>query len=276
MAEHEASVAQHYAKADLTERVLEVLAAEGADLEALTLDDLGAVDEMHVRGRQATAELAERAGFTEGMAVLDVGAGMGGPSRHLAARYGCRVTGIDLTEDLCAAANELARRVGLSDRASYRQGNALALPFAAASFDGAWSQHVQMNIADKAGLYGEIARVLKPGGRFAAYDILAGPAAPPHYPCPWARDPAISFLIAPEPWRALLEANGFALESWRDTTDLGLAWFAEQAERAARAGAAANLRTKIMGGDLKERLANLRRSLEEERVVLIEAVWRKV
>ncbi len=276
MADHETRVAAHYSKSDLTEGILGLLAEAGADLEALTLEDLEPFDEMHVRGRRATADLAAAAGFGPGMELLDVGCGMGGAARFVARTHGCRVTGIDLSEDLLATARELTRRAGLEARAVYWQASALALPFDDASFDGAWSQHVQMNIADKSGLYREIARVLKPGTRFAAYDILAGAAGPPHFPCPWAREPEISFLIAPEAWRAHLEDSGFELESWRDTSALGRAWFAEMSERAARDPEAAIGRMRIMGADFVERIGNLRRSLEEDRVTLIEAVWRKV
>ena len=276
MAEHAGKVESHYSKSDLTERILELLAEAGADLEALTLEELAPVDEMHVRGRQATAELAERAGFSGGMRVLDVGCGMGGPTRFLAKTSGCRVVAIDLTEDLLRTAAELARRSGLGDRIEYRQADALALPFEDAGFDGAWSQHVQMNIADKAGLYGEIARVLKPGARLAVYDILGGPAGPPHYPCPWAREPAISFLAEPEAWRAQVEASGFELESWRDTSELGRAWFVEMSEKAKADPETQFGRARIMGPDFIERIGNLRRSLEEDRVVLIEAIWRRV
>ena len=80
--------------------------------------------------------------------------------------YNCQITGIDLTEEYCQVATELASRVGLFDRVRYQQGSALAMPFPDNSFDIAYTQHVAMNIADKAGLYREIARVLKPRGRF--------------------------------------------------------------------------------------------------------------
>ena len=276
MADHEPRVAAHYSKSDLADGILGLLADAGADLDALTLEDLAPFDEMHVRGRQATADLAAAAGFGADMSLLDVGCGVGGAARFVARTHGCNVTGIDLTEDLLTTARELTRRSGLEPRVSYRRASALALPFEDASFDGAWSQHVQMNIADKAGLYGEIARVLKPGGRFAAYDILTGPAGPPHFPCPWAREPEISFLIAPDAWRAQVEESGFALESWRDTTDLGRAWFAEMSDKAAQDPEAAAARMRIMGADFQERIGNLRRSLEEDRVTLIEAVWRRV
>ena len=275
MANTETRVEAHYTQGDMAARILALLRELGADLDALTLDDLAPFDEMHVRGHEATVSLVERAGFTRDMRILDVGCGLGGPTRYLAAITGCRVTGIDLTHEFVRSAAILAQKVGLSGQISYRHASALALPFEDASFDGAWSQHVQMNIADKPRLYGEIARVVKPGGRFAAYDVLAGPTGPPHYPCPWASDTATSFLIAPESWRALLETSGFVVEQWHDMTETALAWFAKMSEQAKADPAALNLRERIHGPELRERVGNLRRSLADGRAVLIETVCRR-
>ena len=275
MSDVDVRIEAHYGRGDMAAKIFAVLEEDGHDLSALTLEDLTPFDEMHVRGRQATAELAGAAGFANGMHILDVGCGLGGPTRFVAATHGCRVTGIDLTADFVQSAQSLAAKVGLSELVGYRQASALDLPFADAGFDGAWSQHVQMNIADKPGLYREIARVLKPGARFAVYDILAGPAGPPHYPCPWAPQPEISFLIEPAPWRALLEASGFEIEHWRDPSSEGLAWFAEMADKAKADPHAATRRERVVGPELRARIGNLRRSLEENRVVLIEAVSRR-
>ena len=275
MTNPEAQVEAHYGHGDMAARIFEVLREHGTDVSALTMADLTPFDQMHVRGHEATSDLATRAGFAAGMAVLDVGCGLGGPARHLSSACGCHVTGLDLTEDFVRSAAALSAKVGLADHMDFRHGSALDMPFADASFDAVWSQHVQMNIADKPRLYAEIARVLKPGGRFAAYDILAGPAGPPHYPCPWAAEPDISFLIEPDAWRAHLEDSGFAIEHWRDTTDAGLAWFAEMAERAKANPAMASLRERVVGPALRERLQNLRRSAAEGRVVLIEAIFRR-
>lgn len=271
----EAEVQSHYSRGDLAERIFAILEEDGRDLAALTQADIAPFDEMHVRGREATESLRDHAGFTADMQILDVGSGMGGPARFLAQSVGCQVTGIDLTEDFCRTANTLAETVGLAGQARFQQASALDLPFDAASFDGAWSQHVQMNIADKAGLYGEIARVLKPGARFAAYDILAGPAGPPHYPCPWAPQPDISFLIAPEAWRTSVEAAGFAVEHWCDRSPEARAWFVEASAKAKADPSIAERRTRVMGVEIGQRIKNLRRSLDEDRVVLMEAVFRR-
>jgi MPBQ/MSBQ methyltransferase len=129
------AVADHYKKRALGDAILAALKAAGKDIERLTPDDLAPVDEFHSGGRNATVRLAQLAGITGSERVLDVGCGIGGPSRYLASTFGCRVTGLDLTQEFIALAGVLAQRTRLADRVTYRQGNALELPFADASFD---------------------------------------------------------------------------------------------------------------------------------------------
>jgi SAM-dependent methyltransferase len=90
--------------------------------------------------------------------VLDVGSGLGGPSRFLAWRYGCRVSGIDLTAEFVRVAETLTRLTGLEGRVDYRQGDALSLPFDDMGFDAVWSQNAAMNIAGRDRLYREMCR----------------------------------------------------------------------------------------------------------------------
>src|SRR4051794_19289184 len=188
-------VEDHYTRPDLGEVILAALQAAGKDLDHLSPDDLAPVDEFHGGQRPATIRLAGLVGFTGNERVLDVGSGIGGPSRFIASRYGCRVIGIDLTAEFVRVAEMLTRRTGLTDKVSYRQGNALDLPFEEMSFDVVWSQNAAMNSPDRDRLYAQMYRVLNPGGRLALQEVAAGEGGPPHYPAPWARDAAISFLI---------------------------------------------------------------------------------
>ncbi|HYS47605.1 MAG TPA: methyltransferase domain-containing protein, partial [Xanthobacteraceae bacterium] len=156
------TVAEHYARRALADTILAALEAAGKDLDHLTPDDLAPVDEFHSGQRNATVRLAQLAGVTGSERVLDVGCGIGGPSRYLASTFGCQVTGLDLTQEFVALAAMLAQRTRLADKVTYRQGNALAMPFPDASFDLVWSQNAAMNIADRDRLYGEMRRVLAP------------------------------------------------------------------------------------------------------------------
>jgi len=269
------NVAAHYARGDLAQAVFAALENAGCDLNRLTFEDLAPIDEFHVRGREATLELGRALGLAPGSALLDVGSGLGGPSRHLAAAHGCRITGLDLTAEYCRVASLLAERLGLGDFVDYRQGDALAMPFDDGTFDAAYTQHAAMNIPDKAALYAEVARVLKADGMFGIYDILQGPGGDVVYPAPWARDPSISFLAAPDDLRRLLAAAGFEILSWRDTTEVGRDWFAAMRERVAKEGAPALGFHVLLGPQFKEMAQNQMQNLAEGRIVLLEVVCRK-
>ena len=263
------SVERHYTRGDLLERILAALAATGKDIDALVAADLSPVDEFHTRGRDATDELAALAGITAGLHVLDVGSGIGGPARHLASERGCRVTGIDLTAEFVRTATALSRRVGLSDRVSFVAGDALDLPFPAASFDLVWTQHAAMNIADRPRLYAEMHRVLRPGGRLALQDVLAGSAGPPHFPVPWARRPEESFLVDETTQRRLLAGAGFTVRNCRDVTGTAVDWFAARRARLQSMPLGMGL---LLGDDFPAMIANQERNLVEGRVVVLQAV----
>ena len=268
-------VERHYARDDIAAAIRAALIRAGKDIATLTPDDLAPFDQLHLRGRDATLELAERVGLSEGLHVLDVGSGLGGPSRLLAAAFGCRVTGLDITAAYCRAAATLAEWVRLDRLVDYRHGDALAMPFADAAFDVVWTQHAAMNIADKARLYAEVARVLKPGGRFALYDILQGAGGAVRYPVPWAREPAISFLVEPAALRSLLGAARFAVESWRDMTAAARDRFREGRRLAREPDPPPSPLTMLFGAEAPTIIENLGRNLEEDRVAVVEAVCRR-
>ncbi len=262
-------VRDHYRATGLTDRLKKALMAFGPEDQRLTPQQLGALDQFHTRGLAATAELAKLAAITANAAVLDVGSGVGGPARFLAATYGCPVTGVDLSEPFVDAARYLAERTGQSEQVSFQTASALELPFDDGVFDVALLQHVAMNIADRQRLYREIRRVLKGGGRFATYDIVSN-AGELHYPVPWARTPAMSFLLTAAATREAIEPAGFRTLTWQDDTEAAKAWITQL--RASGPPPSPNLGV-VMGPDFAQLSANLGRNLLEGRVGVLTAVF---
>ena len=267
-----AGVRDHYRATGLTEKLKAALAALGPEDRRLTPEQLAALDQFHTRGLAATAELARLAGITAEMSVLDVGSGIGGPARFLAASYGCRVTGVDLSEPFVEAARYLTGRTGQTGRVSFQTASALELPFEEGSFDAVLLQHVAMNIADRPLLYREIRRVLKQGGRFATYDVVLN-GGEPHYPVPWARTPVTSFLLTAAATGEAIEAAGFRRLAWQDDSEAAKAWIAQL--RASGSPPAPNLGT-VMGPDFAQLAANLGRNLMEGRLGILTAVFEAV
>jgi SAM-dependent methyltransferase len=265
-------VRDHYRATDLTERLKTALVAFGPETQRLMPQQLAALDQFHTLGLAATAELAKLAGITAAMSVLDVGSGVGGPARFCAATYGCRVTGVDLSESFVDAARYLTKRTGQNGQVSFETASALDLPFSDGPFDVVLLQHVAMNISDRARLYRQIRRVLKAGGRFATFDAVLN-SGEPHFPLPWARTPATSFLLTAAATRDAIEPAGFRALAWRDDTDAAKAWFAQL--RASGPPPAPNLGV-VMGPDIAQLAANLGRNLSEGRLGILTAVFEAV
>jgi ubiquinone/menaquinone biosynthesis C-methylase UbiE len=210
----DSDISKHYTSGDLAERLQLALADDG--VEQPTIETLAPYDQFHGRGLEATREIAEGLSVAASDDLLDIGSGIGGPARYFADYFGCRVTGIDLTAEFCDLARHLTQLLGLEDRVAFQQGNALAMPFDDARFDGAYSMNVSMNIADKAAFYREIFRVLRPGAWLVLSELARGPNDGMGYPTPWARTAASSFLETPSATAQGLEACGFTHLTLRD------------------------------------------------------------
>jgi ubiquinone/menaquinone biosynthesis C-methylase UbiE len=266
---------KHYTQTDLGANILTALRRAGKDVDALTPEDIATFDEFHMRGRAATIEIGQLADLQPGSEVLDLGCGIGGAARTLMTEFDCRVTGIDLVEEYIQTARILNKRVGYDGRITFEQGDALEMPFDDDSFDVVFSQHITMNIEDKARLAQEVRRVLRPGGRFVLYEICAGPVSKPYFPVPWAGDAAINFLVEPQTLRQMLEETGFETVEWRDVTAPSLKWnqqlVANMANRPAGGPPPLGLNL-LMGATTGEKVRNMMRNMEEERIKVIQGV----
>lgn len=265
-------VRDHYRATGLTERLKAALAVLGPDDQVLTPQQLGALDQFHTRGLAATNELAQLTGMTAAASVLDVGSGIGGPARYLAETFGCRVTGVDLSEPFVDAARYLTARTGQNEQVTFQTASALDLPFDDGRFDIVLLQHVAMNIADRAQLYREIRRVLTPGGKFASFDVVLN-RGEPHYPVPWARTPETSFLLTAAATCEAVEQAGFRALTLQDDTEAAKQWVIQL--RDAGPPPPPNL-SVVMGPDFAHLAANLGRNLLEGRLGVLMAVFEAV
>src|SRR5262245_54559878 len=261
------AVRQRYAKTGILDRVIAFLRERGIDPEHPSYQDFFPFDQLHGHGIEATRDHLERAGIDSSMQVMDLGCGVGGCSRVIAATRGCRVIGVDLTPQYIEVARELTRRRGLADRIEFRQADALDLPFAEATFDHVWCHNVTMNIQDKTKLASEVARVLKRGRRFSCSEFGQGPGGDPIFPLPWATDASTSFLVTPAMMRHALDEGGLRINEEIDLSDAGIAFLREVRARAGRGQSPLNVIHVIMGDDMGDRIKNFGRCAMEKRVV---------
>lgn len=270
------AISAHYSSGTLLERLNAALAEDGVDPERPTIATLAPYDQFHGRGLEATQEIAGLVKIAATDRILDIGSGIGGPARYMAHRFGCRVTGIDLTAEFCDIARHLTRLLGMQDQVKFELGDALAMPFADSSFDGGYSMNVSMNIADKAGLYREIHRVLKPGAWLALSEIAKGPGPELDYPTPWARSADTSFLSTPGETRRGLQEAGFEIVALRETIEEAKAYGARSRELVARGEKPPHRAVMLIhGGIAGEAMANTARGLSEWRIVPVEILARK-
>lgn len=251
-------ITAHYDGGDLLSAIERGVEQLGKTPTTVTIDDLGPVDEFHVGGRPATIELCDQLGVNAGGRVLDIGCGIGGAARFIAATYGCSVTGIDLTPNYIDAARTLTSWTGHDTLVDFEVGSAVNMPFADERFDHAVQLHVGMNISDKKALFGEVHRVLKPGGRFGVYDIMRLTDAPISYPVPWATDASTSFVETVDTYRNALEAAGFVVTAERNRREFAVEFFTAMKARVAEAGGPPPLGLHvIIGAETPTKVSNM-------------------
>ena len=206
----------HYARSDLEQAILTALEEAGFDTSAPAAHDLFPIDQHHAGGAQSTRYLLEQLELGPNTRLLDIGCGIGGPSRMAAALFSCPVVGIDLSQDFVNAGRRLTERVGLDGLVKLTVAAGGDLSFPDESFERAMMIHVGMNIPDKPAVFAEVCRVLQPGVRFGVYDQMRIGNAIPRYPLPWAEDERTSFLESPDSYAEMLQAAGFVVERTED------------------------------------------------------------
>lgn len=272
---NEKAIADHWARGDVYALIVSALRKMSKSLDALTVEDLAPVDHFHARGLPATVELADRLPIKPGQYIVDIGCGLGGPARYIAKRFQCKVSGLDITGPFVEAANKLTALLRMEDQVTIEHGDGQRLPYADASFDGAYTQHVTMNVADRPKFFAEAYRVLKPGAFFALTEHGLGAKGNPHYPLPWSADGSGAYLVTPSETRAFLEAAGFKDIVVEDVGVKYVAGYKTVIEKAEK-GVLPPLGTHILMGDTAlQKTRNAARNIEEGRTHPIQLVCRK-
>jgi SAM-dependent methyltransferase len=272
---NEHAIADHWATGDIYALIVSALEKASKSLGSLTVQDLAPVDHFHARGLPATVDLGDILPIQSPHHILDIGCGLGGPARYFAQRFHCTVSGIDITKPFVEAANKLTTLLGMEDRVTIEHGDGHHLPYADGVFDGAYTQHVTMNVADRRQFFTEASRVLKPGAFFALTEHGLGPKGEPHYPLPWSEDGRGAYLVSPEETRALLQATGFTAIVMEETGSKYLTAYKRVMELAA-AGALPPLGIHILMGETAfQKTRNAARNIEEGRTHPVQVLCRK-
>jgi ubiquinone/menaquinone biosynthesis C-methylase UbiE len=269
-------VSKHYTHGDLVTAIRRGIESLGKRTDSVTVNDLAPVDEFHIGGRQASEDFLGQLDLNPERHALDVGCGLGGAARFAASRYGCQVTGIDLTLEYVETAKVVCGWVGLNSRIFLHQGSALALPFANGSFDRAYMLHVGMNIDDKAKLCSEVSRVLKSNSLFGIYDVMRTGDGELTYPVPWATTASSSAVATPAEYRDALQEAGFTVIAERNRRDFALAFFDQLRAKTAAAGGPPPLGLHIlMGRNTPDKVQNMIANISSGNIAPVELIARK-
>ncbi len=269
------AIADHWGQGDVCGKILDAMRAAGLSPETVTVEQLTPVDHLHARGFPATVELADKLPIREGQRLVDIGCGIGGPARYIAKRFGCRISGVDITPAFVEAAQKLSVLVGMEGAVDVQLGDGHELPYGDEVFDGGYAQHVTMNVADRPKFFAEVFRVLKPGAFFALTEHGLGSKGQPVYPCPWSDDGSGAYLVTPEQTRRFLEDAGFESVEIEDTGEKYLAGYRKAMELAAR-GELPPFGTHILLGETAPaKTRNAALNIEEGRTHPIQVICRK-
>jgi SAM-dependent methyltransferase len=269
------SLTAHYAQTNLRGRIERACTRLEVDPEKMTLTDMSNFDQVHIRGLEATLEIGDLAGLKPGMRVLDLGSGLGGPARTMAAEFGCEVVGLDIVKEFCRTADLLTEWAGMTDQVSFRIGDMRSSPFEDGEFDVVVTQHAIMNVKKKPDLFEEVHRVLKPAGGFFLYEICGENDRGLQYPLPWAGTSKMSFLPSTESLKAQLTEAGFTETYWADVSAKALDWYDDLANSPSVADEPPRAPSIaiVLGPEAAKKTRNVERSLREGRIQLIQTLY---
>lgn len=271
------AISEHYVHGDLLKAIQAALPELGKTIDNITIEDLAPIDEFHIGGRQATENFLSQLDFSEQNHILDVGCGLGGASRYVANKYNNSVTGIDLTDEYIKTGNVLSAWLKLDKHVNLHQGSALSMPFDNELFDGAFMLHVGMNIEDKALLFKEIFRVLKPGASFGVYDVMRNNDGDLVYPVPWATDESTSHLVAPNQYKSALENAGFEVSKKNNRRDFALEFFKTLREKTEASGGPPPLGLHtLMKESTAVKIKNMIHNITEGYIAPVEIIANKI
>lgn len=222
---YDQAVSESYFHGNLLNAIQASIGKLGKTVDSVTVEDLGPVDEFHIGGRSATKSFLDQLNFSNQDHILDVGCGLGGATRFVANTYGSRVTGIDLSQEYTETGKALNNWVKLDKQITLQQGSALTMPFEDETFDGGFMLHIGMNIEDKAKLFSEIYRVLRPGATFGVYDIMRQNGGELSFPVPWATDKSTNKLATSDQYKRALSDAGFEVASENNRSEFALEFF---------------------------------------------------
>jgi len=176
-------------------------------------------EQIHSGGPAATDRLAQALGLRQGMHVLDVCSALGAPARHLAKKYGVKVTGLDFTKTMLAKARQRTKDAGLESLITFVEGNALDIPFKKDTFDIVWGQEAWCYVTDKGLLARECYRVLKPGGKIGFTDWVITGKVEEALLAKLYESMAFPYMETFQGWQEVLKRAGFRILDAQDQTE---------------------------------------------------------
>ena len=272
----EKKVEKHYSQGSIIDLILGGIKSMGKTIKNINIDDLALVDEFHIGGLEATKNFINKLAIDPSHHILDIGCGIGGPSRYTAETFKCKVTGVDLTKEYIEVGNTICEWVGLSENISLQQASALYTPFENNQFDAAYMMHVGMNIKKKKELTDEIYRIIKPGSLFGIYDVMKTGEKDLIYPVPWAQTKETSEVNTPEYYKQCLSQSGFSICEETDKKDFALNYFKNMVEKINKKNSFPPLGIHILMGDnAKEKIKNSHINLKSGSIKPYEIIAKK-